>query len=345
MGRPMRRWLPFLSVVLVAALVGAGCTSSPLPSGSGSPDAVVETSAPPPAASPTPLPTPTGPPLTATLAASSHFLLFVGGSLLTHAVTRIEGQDVDASGPRAVMNGAPTNPAEAVHAPSLSPDRTRVVYVQGPPDSVQTTAQGTLILQNVDGTGARVLVPGGAGSPAWSPDGKLIAFLHDGHNLAVMSADGSGRRNLDLTLSVNPHLAWSPDGTKIAVGSGNPSRLAIVDVAAATFTYVGSGGVQQDNPAWSPDGKQLVYYQAGANALIMSNPDGSAARQLTVCVHPECIRDLEPSWSPDGLFIAFARFAPATAREGGEQIYLIRSTGGSPTKLTSGLEEHASPSW
>ena len=52
-----------------------------------------------------------------------------------------------------------------------------------------------------------------------------------------------------------------------------------------------------------------------------------------------------PSWSPDGLFIAFARFAPATVREGGEQIYLIRSTGGTPTKLTSGLEEHASPSW
>jgi Tol biopolymer transport system component len=341
----MRRRLRFLSLVLVAALVGAGCTSSTSPSGSGSPDAVVETSAPPPAASPTPLPTPTGPRLTAPLAASSHFLLFVGGSLLTHAVTRIEGQDVDASGPRAVMNGAPTNPAEAVHAPSLSPDRTRVAYVQGRPDTVQTTAQGTLILQNVDGTGARVLVPGAAGSPAWSHDGKLIAFLHDGHNLAVMSADGSGRRNLDLALSVNPHLAWSPDGTKIAVGSGNPSRLAIVDVTAATFTYVGSGGVQQDNPAWSPDGKQLVYYQAGANALIMSNPDGTAARQFTVCIHPECIRDLEPSWSPDGLFIAFARFAPATAREGGEQIYLIRSTGGTPTKLTSGLEEHASPSW
>jgi Tol biopolymer transport system component len=312
--------------------------------GTGGPDAVVETSAPPPA-SPTPLPTPTGSPLTAGLAASSHFLLFVGGSLLTHAVTRIEGQDVDASGPRAVMNGAPTNPAEALHAPSLSPDRARVVYVQGPPGTLQTTAQGALILQNLDGTGARVLVPGAAGSPAWSPDGKRIAFLHDGHNLALISPDGSGRRDLDVALSVNPHLAWSPDGTRIAVGSGNPSRLAIVDLAAATFTYVGSGGVQQDNPAWSPDGKQLVYYQAGANALMMSNLDGSAARPLTVCIHPECIRDLEPAWSPDGLFIAFARFAPATAREGAVQIYLIRSTGGAPTKLTSGREEHASPSW
>ena len=82
-----------------------------------------------------------------------------------------------------------------------------------------------------------------------------------------------------------------------------------------------------------------------ANALIVSNVDGTAARQLTVCVHPQCIRDLEPAWSPDDLFIAFARFVPATAREGTDQIYVIRSTGGTPTKLTSGLEEHASPSW
>ena len=342
----MRRRVPFLCVVVVAALVAAGCTSSPSPGGVGTagPTDVVETSA-APAASPTPLPTPTGPPLTAALAAATHFLIFVGGNLTTHAVTRIEGQDADASGPRAVVTGAPTNPAEALHAPSLSPDRTRLLYVQGPPQTVQSTAQGALVLQNIDGTGARVLVPGPAGSPAWSPDGKLIAFLHDGHNLAVMSADGSGRRDLVTGLSVNPHLAWSPDGARIAVGSGNPSRLTIVDVAASTFTYVGSGGIQQDNPAWSPDGKQLVYYQAGANALIVSNVDGTAARQLTICVHPECIRDLEPAWSPDGLFIAFTRFVPATAREGTDQIYVIRSTGGSPTKLTAGLEDHASPSW
>src|SRR5438270_303191 len=228
MGAAMRRRVPFLYVVIVAALVAAGCTSSPSPVGTAGPTDVVETSA-APAASPTPLPTPTGPPLTAALAAARHFLVFVGGNLTTHAVTRIEGQDADATGPRAVMVGAPTNPAEAVHAPSLSPDRTRVVYVQGPAQTIQTTAQGALILQNIDGSGARVLVPGPAGSPACSP--------------------------------------------------------------------------------------------------------------------PQCIRDLEPSWSPDGVFIAFTRFVPATPREGTDQIYVIRSTGGTPTKLTSGLEEHASPSW
>ncbi len=343
----MRRRLPFIALVVVAAWLSVHCTASPAPdAGRTSATGVVETSAPAsPEPSPVPIPTPTGPPITPALAKAQNFLLYLGGNLNTHAVTRIEGQDTDAARPRAVMNGAPTNPVFGIQAPELSPDRTKVVYVEGPPDTVQTTAQGELIVQSVDGTGATVLATGANGSPAWSPDGTRIAFLHDGHNLAVMASDGSGRRNIELGLAPNPHLAWSPDGTKLAVGSGNPSRLAIVDLAAATFAYVGPGGVQQDNPAWSPDGKHLVYFQAGGNGLVIANVDGSAARQLTTCVHPACIRDLEPAWSPDGLVIAFTRFTPASAKEGAEQIYSVRATGGAPIQLTSGLEEHASPSW
>src|SRR6266851_2670106 len=304
MWPPMRRRLPFIALVVVAAWLSVHCTASPAPdAGRTSATGVVETSA-PASPEPSPVPTPTGPPITPALAKAQNFLLYLGGNLNTHAVTRIEGQDTDAARPRAVMNGAPTNPVFGIQAPELSPDRTKVVYVEGPPDTVQTTAQGELIVQSVDGTGATVLATGANGSPA-----------------------------------------WSPDGTKLAVGSGNPSRLAIVDLAAATFAYVGPGGVQQDNPAWSPDGKHLVYFQAGGNGLVIANVDGSAARQLTTCIHPACIRDLEPAWSPDGLVIAFTRFTPASAKEGAEQIYSVRATGGAPIQLTSGLEEHASPSW
>ncbi|HKN49720.1 MAG TPA: hypothetical protein VJ010_05790, partial [Actinomycetota bacterium] len=78
----MRRRVSFLCVVVVAALIAAGCTSSPSPVGTAGPTDMVETSA-APSASPAPLPTPTGPPLTAALAASRHFLIFVGGNLTT----------------------------------------------------------------------------------------------------------------------------------------------------------------------------------------------------------------------------------------------------------------------
>ena len=291
------------------------------------------------------VPTPTGPALTPAMAKAAHFLLFVGGSLSDQAVTRIEGRDADGAANVAVVGGVPTDTAQAVHAPALSPDRTKVLFVQGPPATIQTTAQGSLMVANVDGTGARVLLSGAVGSPAWSPDGSRIAFLHDGHHLAVMGADGSGRREVGPDLAPNPNLAWSPDGTKIAAGAGNPSRLAIVDVATGTWSAFGPGGAQQDNPAWSPDGRQLVYYQGGANGLVVANADGTGARQLTTCLTAGCIRDLEPSWSPDGLYIAFSRFGPGSATEGDQQVFVVRAAGGEPVPVTSGREEHASPTW
>lgn len=352
----MLRRLPFTALVVVAAALSVRCSSSPdtaaapvpaatATAGSGANPAAGATGTVSPVPSPTPIPIPSGPPITPAIANAPHFLLYLGGNLADHTVTRIEGRDIEAAATATVMVGAPTDPAMAIQAPDLSPDRTRVLYVQGPPATVQTTAQGELIVQNVDGTGVRVLSDGANGSPVWSPDGKRIAFLHDGHTLAIMAADGSGRHDVAPSLAVNPHMGWSPDGTKLAVGAGNPSRLAIVDLRAGTFSYVGSTGVQQDNPAWSPDGRELVYFQAGANGLVVANPDGSAARQLTTCFHPVCSRDLEPTWSADGATIAFTRFAPGSATDGAEQIWRVPAAGGDPVQVTSGAEEHAEPSW
>ena len=57
-------------------------------------------------------------------------------------------------------------------------------------------------------------------------------------------------------------------------------------------------------PAWSPDGKQLVFtgYDGGISDLYIVNADGTGYRQLT----DDRYADLHPVWSPDGTTIAFA---------------------------------------
>ena len=95
---------------------------------------------------------------------------------------------------------------------------------------------------NPDGTGRAALGHCGQGSPAWSPDGKVIAYV-DGTSIATINADGSGNRDLyDLG---NPMfgLRWSPDGSKFVFSyetaiSCNGCPVGDIN----TFNSDGSGG-------------------------------------------------------------------------------------------------------
>ena len=56
-------------------------------------------------------------------------------------------------------------------------------------------------------------------APAWSPDGRKIAFVSDrdgNSEIYVMNADGSGQRRLTRNPAYDADPAWSPDGRTIA---------------------------------------------------------------------------------------------------------------------------------
>jgi TolB protein len=146
-----------------------------------------------------------------------------------------------------------------------------------------------------------------AHDPAWSPDGRLIAFSSFDDEtpgrrcdtgLFVMNADGSGAR---LVAAAGTSPDWSPDGTKLAYASGGA-------IVVTTTTGAGAHAVAQGGePAWSPDGSQLVYTRNGS--IYVANADGSGERLLVGA-------GSSPSWSPDGKQIVFAKPIPASAFHG-----------------------------
>ena len=76
---------------------------------------------------------------------------------------------------------------------------------------------------NADGSGQRRLTraPRDDFDPAWSPDGRKIAFVseRDGNpEIYVMNTDGSGQRNLTRSPADDRLVAWSPVRTKSATG-------------------------------------------------------------------------------------------------------------------------------
>lgn len=148
------------------------------------------------------------------------------------------------------------------------------------------------------------------GEPAWSPDGRRIAFVsnRDGQrHIYVMSGDGSGVAQLTAGSGQERAPAWSPDGSKIAFSSDRDS-IGNYDIylmnadgsGVIRLTARGGGG----GPAWSPDGTKIAFSRLGD--IWVMNADGTGV--IRWIPHNDFGYG-RLTWSPDGTKYAFAKYA------------------------------------
>jgi serine/threonine protein kinase len=186
--------------------------------------------------------------------------------------------------------------------------------------------------------------------PSLSPDGKWIVYesagLTPATDIFLQSVGGQTPINLTKDSTVNDSQpAFSPDGEQIAFRSARQDGGIFVMGRTGEFARrVSDVGY---NPAWSPDGRSIVYSsvpiatlpynRTAVGELSVVDVAGGQKRQL---YKGDAV---EPSWSPHGNRIAF--WAVAVGGNGQRDIFTIPAAGGEPVAVTNDAATDCSPVW
>ncbi|EMS34219.1 Tricorn protease like protein [Mariniradius saccharolyticus AK6] len=152
-------------------------------------------------------------------------------------------------------------------------------------------------------------------SPAWSPDGKTVAYWSDQsgeYEIYLQASQGSQepKKLTNRKSGFGYTLHWSPDSKKIAF-LDEKYDISIVDVASGqikkagnTYWIVGHGGAPSFPINWSPDSKYLAFTIGQENANQAIHIYDTASEKLTKATSG-FYEDLSPVFSKDGKYLFF----------------------------------------
>jgi Tol biopolymer transport system component len=187
----------------------------------------------------------------------------------------------------------------------------------------------------------QVVAPDGyARYPAWSPDGRQLAYTtapdrFGNFRLAILDL-ATGQTRFPGPDRVG-WVTWSPQGLTYAarLGSEQAQDLFILDSHDVPRDLTNTSDVEEEFPAWSPDRARLAFVGSPAGAenlaqrqIFVIGADGGNRTQLTSSAGAHS----NPVWSPDGKWIAYLYQQPGSALW---QVWAMHADGSAPRQITS----------
>jgi len=313
--------------------------------------------------------------------------------ILALALATASAQET-AAGPRSKSGKKLFGTADAlrvarVFSPRISPDGSKVAYLVSGVEKLEKNEPGKSVahLWVVPTAGpageARQFTRGdkSVSNPAWSPDGKILAFAKageiekDGEQVWFMYADGGEPWQVTKHKSGVRGFEFSPDGKSLVLVATKPpdadaeqrekekndatvvehelkmAQLWTWEIATGKEKQITSGDFTVSDPRWSPDGTQILFTtrptplldDTGLQTAQVLEVAGGRLRKLVDSADPTHTA----RWSPDGKSIAYlSSHGDSGLGVNQTNLFIVSAAGGESRKLIGSFELNSGePVW